>query len=87
MKGHNLLIFKLTLKDGQVYGYPVEELQHLLKEEDPCVKRTDTGFIIQRTNRDPVVYTGEITDLKILRDAYIVEVFVNGGQEIYSVLL
>ncbi len=78
---------QLTLKDGQVYGYPVEELQHLLKEEDPCVKRTDTGFIIQRTNRDPVVYTGEITDLKILRDAYIVEVFVNGGQEIYSVLL
>ena len=78
---------QLTLRDGKVYGYPVEEVQHLLKDEDPCVKRTDTGFIIERTGRDPVIYTGEITELKILRDAYIVEVFVNKGQEIYSVLL
>ena len=26
-------------------------------------------------------------DIKILRDAYIVEIFVNGGEEIYSALL
>ncbi len=78
---------QLTLKDGKIYGYPVEELQHLLKDNDPCVKRTDTGFVIERTNREPVIYKGEINDLKIIRDAYIVEVFVNKGEEIYTVLL
>jgi len=78
---------ELKLIDGTVYGYPVEEVRHLLKDEDPAVRRTETGFVIERTGRDPVVYEGEITDLKILRDGYIVEVFVNGGKEVYSALL
>ncbi len=78
---------ELSLVDGKIYGYPVEEVQHLLKDSDPSVQRTQTGFIIERNGRDPVVYEGEITDLKILRDEYIVEVFVNGGQSVYSVLL
>jgi hypothetical protein len=34
-----------------------------------------------------VIYEGPIDDLKILRDGYIVEVFVNGGQEVYTALL
>jgi hypothetical protein len=33
------------------------------------------------------MYVGEIKDIKILRDAYIAEIFVNGGEEIYTVLL
>lgn len=78
---------ELRLKDGKVYGYPVEEVQHLLTDSDPAVQRTGNGFIIERTGRDPLVYTGKVTDLKILRDAFILEVFVNGGEEIYSVLL
>lgn len=78
---------QVTCKDGKICAYPVEEVQHLLKEEEPCVKRTDTGFVIERTGRDPVIYKGNITDLKIIRDTYTVEVFVNGGQEVYSVLL
>ena len=32
-------------------------------------------------------YEGEIEDLKILRDGYVVEVFVNGGKEVYTALL
>ncbi|MBQ7302775.1 MAG: glycoside hydrolase family 32 protein [Clostridia bacterium] len=78
---------ELKLIDGKIYGYPVAEWQHLLKDEDLCVLRTDKGFTIPREGREPVVYEGEITDLKILRDGYILEVFVNGGEEIYSVLL
>ena len=78
---------EFTLKDGKVYAYPVAELQHLLKDEDPAVQRTADGFTVQRTGRDPLVYRGEITDLKILRDEYIAEIFVNGGKEVYSVLL
>ena len=78
---------ELKLIDGKVYGYPIKELQHLLKDEDQAVKLTEKGFVIERTGRDPVIYEGDITDLKILRDGYIIEVFVNGGQEIYSALL
>lgn len=78
---------ELKLINGKVYGYPVEEVQHLLKDEDPAVKRTETGFVIERTGREPVIYNGEIKDLKILRDEYIIEVFINGGEEIYTALL
>ncbi len=78
---------EITLKDGVIYGYPAKEVQHLLVDEDPCVRRTKTGFVIERTGRDSVVYEGEIRDFKILRDEYIVEVFVNGGTDIYTALL
>lgn len=78
---------QLTVKNGKIYGYPVEEVRHLLTESDSAVRRTETGFVIERTGREPVVYTGEITDLKILRDEYIVEVFVNGGESVYCALL
>ena len=78
---------ELKLVDGKAVGFPVKEVQHLLKDTDPAVKRTQTGFIIEREGRAPVIYEGEISDLKILRDGYIIEVFVNGGEEIYSALL
>ncbi|MBE6551965.1 MAG: glycoside hydrolase family 32 protein [Ruminococcaceae bacterium] len=78
---------EIKLENGTVRAYPVEELQHLLKDEDPSVNRTENGFIIERTGREPVVYEGGNTDIKILRDGYIVEVFVNGGKEVYTALL
>lgn len=78
---------ELKRVNGKMVGYPVREVQHLLKEEDECLKRTETGFVIERTGREPVVYEGTITDLQILRDGYLAEVFVNGGEEVYTVLL
>lgn len=78
---------ELKLRDGIITAYPIEELQHLLKDEDPCVKRTEKGFIIERSNRKPIVYEGKIDDLKILSDGFVVEVFVNKGQEVYTALL
>ena len=48
---------------------------------------SETGFIIERSGREPVEYHGEVNDLKILTDGYVVEVFVNGGQEVYTALL
>ena len=78
---------EIFLKDGKIYGYPVEEVRHLLTDSDPAVERTEDGFIIRRTGRDPVVHRGEVRDLKIIRDEFILEVFVNGGEAIYSVLL
>ncbi|MBO5453408.1 MAG: glycoside hydrolase family 32 protein [Clostridia bacterium] len=78
---------EIFMKDGKIYGYPVKEVQHLLKDSDPAVKLTDNGFMIERTDRESVVHNGEVNDLKIIRDEYILEVFVNGGECIYSVLL
>lgn len=78
---------ELFIKDKNIYAYPIEEVRHLLKDEDEAVKITDDGFVIERVGRESVVYRGEITDLKILRDEYVVEVFVNGGEAIYTAIL
>lgn len=73
--------------DGKITAYPIKELQYLLKDEDDAVKRSEDGFVIARQGRAPIVYRGKIEDLKILRDGYVIEVFVNGGQEVYTALL
>jgi len=78
---------ELKMENGKITAYPVKEVQHLLKDSDPALQPTEKGFIIARQGRDPVVYEGEIRDLKILRDGYIIEVFVNGGEEVYTALL
>jgi beta-fructofuranosidase len=78
---------EIKIKNGRITAYPIEELRHLLKDEDSALKRTEKGFVIERAGRDPVVYEGKIEDLKILRDGYVVEVFVNGGEEVYTALL
>ena len=78
---------EVKLINGRITAYPIEEFQHLLKDEDSSVKRTESGFIIERSGREPIIYNGEIADLKILRDEYLVEVFVNGGEEVYTALL
>lgn len=78
---------EVKFENGFFTLFPVKEYQHLLKEEDPCVKRTESGFIVERTGREALVYEGAVEDLKILRDAYVAEIFVNGGRETYTVLL
>ena len=78
---------EMKICDGRITAYPIAEMQHLLTDSDPCVKRTESGFIIERSGREPVEYYGEVNDLKILSDGYVVEVFVNGGQEVYTALL
>lgn len=78
---------ELVLENGKIYARPVSEVRHLFVKDDPCVKRTAEGFVIERDGREPVVHRGEVTDLDILRDGYIAEVFVNGGEQVYSVLL
>ena len=78
---------QMHFEDGRIRAYPIAELQHLLRDEDPCLHRTPNGFVIEREGREPIVYEGEIRELKILRDGYIAEVFVNGGEEVYTALL
>ncbi len=78
---------QITIKDGRITAYPVEELRHLLTDCDDCVERTPNGFTVARSGREPLVYSGEIRDFKILRDSYLAEIYINGGEEVYSVLL
>ena len=81
------LPIEITVKNGKIYGYPVKEVQHLLKDSDPAVKLTEDGFVVERTLRKPVVHRGEIHSLKILRDEYVLEIFINGGEHIYMIIL
>ncbi len=78
---------ELKLVGGRICAYPPEEIRHLMTDTDPALRRTESGFVIERTGRESVVYEGEIRELKILRDGYVMEVFVNGGEEIFTALL
>lgn len=78
---------ELRFEDGKISAYPIEEVRHLLKDDDECLERTESGFAVKRKNREPLIYHGEISELKILRDGYIAEIFINGGEKSYSVLL
>ena len=68
-------------------AYPAEEVRRFLSEDNPAVVRTEYGFLIPRQGREAVEYRGEVRDLKILRDGCVAEVFVNGGEEVYTALL
>ena len=78
---------EVKLENGKITAYPIEEVRHLLTDTDPSVKMTENGFLIERTGRDPVVYEGKVNDIKILRDGYLTEVYVNGGEEVYTAFL
>ncbi|MBQ6420869.1 MAG: glycoside hydrolase family 32 protein [Clostridia bacterium] len=78
---------EITCENGVIHAYPAREVRQFLTESDPAVIRTDDGFRILRSGREPVEYRGPVRDLKILRDGRVAEVFVNGGEEVYTALL
>lgn len=78
---------EVKFENGEFTLYPIKEYYHLLKDEDSCLTRTESGFYVERTGREPLKYVGTVEDIKILRDAYMAEIFVNGGREVYTVLL
>lgn len=81
------LPMEITVKDGKIYAYPVKEVQHLLKDSDENVEITSDGFIVKRNLKPDVVYKGNINDIKIMRDEYVLEIFVNGGEYVYAAVL
>lgn len=78
---------QITLREGRICGQPAKEVAHLFQNSDPAVTITEDGFVVNRTERPPLVHHGEVRSLKILRDEYIMEIFVNGGETVYSLLL
>ena len=78
---------EIKVKDGKFYGYPVEEARFLLKDDDPAIKRTKDGFVVERKEFPSVYHKGEIKQLEVIRDEYILEIFVNKGEYVYSIVL
>ena len=78
---------EIYAKDGALRIRPAREVLPLAKGSDPAVVRTDTGFTVLREGREPLVYTGEVRDLQIFRDGYVLEVFLNDGEDVFTVLL
>ncbi len=78
---------KITVCDGRICGQPAKEIAHLFKTSDPRVETTEHGFTVERKERPSLVHKGVVRDLLILRDEYIMEIFVNGGETVYSLML
>ena len=78
---------EITVRDGKIYAYPIRELQKYLRDSDPALQITEEGFIVERRRRSPLVVKGHFDRIEILRDEYVMEVFVNGGEAIYTVIL
>jgi len=78
---------ELKVKDGKIIGWPIEECQDLLEDDDPNIIHTEDGFMIKRVTKPDVIYKGEIRNMKVIKDEYILEIFLNDGEEIYTVVL
>lgn len=78
---------KIVVENGHICGKPAKEVAHLLKSNDPAVTMTADGFVVKREQRPSLVHKGNVRNMQILRDEYILEIFVNGGETVYSLLL
>ncbi|MBO4500745.1 MAG: hypothetical protein J5760_00785, partial [Clostridia bacterium] len=74
-------------EDGVIRAFPVKECRPLLADGDDAIVLGEKGFVVKRQYQPDVVCKAEIKDIKVLRDEYILEIFVNGGEEVYSVVL
>lgn len=81
------LPLELVVKDGKIIAIPIKETENIGTTDDEYVKLTNEGFVIYRTAKPDVVCKTSVKDMKIIRDEYIIEIYVNGGEEVYSVVL
>ena len=58
-----------------------------MKKSDPALEITDDGFVVKREDREDLVYKGKIRDIAVMRDNYVLEIYVNGREEIYTAIL
>ncbi|MBR6765189.1 MAG: hypothetical protein IKM06_01765, partial [Clostridia bacterium] len=78
---------EITVANGKISGYPITEVASCLKKSDPLVEITDSGFVVKRQERGDVIHVGEINEIGILRDKFVLEIYVNHGETVYSILL
>jgi len=76
---------ELTLANGKLQNFPVEEARHLLKRESPYVRVTEEGVILSDRHGNTVFRPcGDIKRVDTLEDTKAVEVFINGGEASFS---
>ena len=80
------LPMQVGARDGKVTLFPPEECRGLLCESDEAVERVGGGFAIRR-GREPDIVCPHAREIKILRDEYILEVFADGGEQVYTALI
>ena len=73
---------ELTLRDGVLYNFPVEEVRHMLTDTDGHVLR-ENG-VLKITNGSRILLEcpeAEAGPVAVLRDTRTCEVFLNGGRK------
>lgn len=76
---------ELRMRQGKVCMFPVEECSSLLSNEDLLVKKGKDKVVLEAENEDfPLVYEGEVRDVKMLRDKKTLEVFINDGETAFT---
>ena len=77
---------ELHIKDGKIMNYPVEEAQHLLKENDPHVVVNGTEILVKDGDKVIAAYDTRMLDVEKIEcvetifDTKAVEIFVNHGE-------
>ncbi|MCL2300574.1 MAG: glycoside hydrolase family 32 protein [Firmicutes bacterium] len=75
---------ELKWAQGRLTLFPVEEARHLLCSDDPLVA-TGPGFVeIASDYEQPLRWQGPLRRVDILRDTKTIEVFINGGEAVFS---
>lgn len=73
---------ELTLRDGNIYLFPVAEARDLLTDHDSLVEIWENLVTVNPGADDSVtVPCDDLTEIKILRDTKTIEVFLNGGEK------
>lgn len=76
---------EVSVVNGQIRMFPVEEAHHLLTTEDELVEIMENKVILKGADLPtPLCYEGKIDSVHILRDEKALEVFVNHGEVSYS---
>jgi beta-fructofuranosidase len=78
---------EITVKDGKIYSFPVKEARYLLTDTHPLVHVSKDCVRMDTHWPHPVEFHGDVEDVKILHDNMLLEVFINGGEAVYSLHL
>ncbi|MBP3305524.1 MAG: glycoside hydrolase family 32 protein [Oscillospiraceae bacterium] len=78
---------EVTVENGRIRTFPVREARHLLTDSHPLVHVSEDCVRMDVPWQHPVEYHGAVKDVKILHDGTLLEVFINGGEAVYSLHL
>lgn len=72
---------ELTLVDGKMHSYPVEEAQGLLRDGRPYLREEEGQLVLENGGKILLAVPKEqVQEVQYLLDGYICEVFINRGE-------